>query len=83
MESAPRRTVAYTVWSLPPVILSAVVLAWVLGKDGVALAALLALPWVAWRYDNETGTFLPLSVLLPFLLVVLALLLLLMALVLK
>ena len=83
MESAPRRTVAYTVWSLAPVILSAVVLAWVLGKDGVALAALLALPWVAWRYDNETGTFLPLSVLLLFLLVVLALVLLFMALVLK
>jgi hypothetical protein len=54
-----------------------------MGKAGVLIAGLLALPWIAWRYDNETGTFLPLSVLLVFLLTILGLLMFLMAIVLK
>jgi len=44
------------------------------------VAGLLALPWFAWRYDNETGTFLPLAVLALFPIAVLALLLFLIAL---
>ena len=47
------------------------------------IEALLALPWLAWRYDNETGTFLPLSVLLLFLFAILGVLMFLMAIVLK
>jgi hypothetical protein len=56
---------------------------WLWGRAGLLIAGLLALPWIAWRYDNETGTFLPLSVLMLFLFGVLGLLLYLMAIVLK
>jgi hypothetical protein len=47
---------------------------------GLVVAALLALPWFAWRYDNKSGTFLPLAVLALFPIAVLALLLFLIAL---
>jgi hypothetical protein len=83
LVKAKRRSLSYTAWSVAPIIVAALLLHWLLGKAGLFLAGLLALPWVAWRYDNETGTFLPLSVLLLFLFAVLALLLLLIALVLK
>jgi hypothetical protein len=46
-----------------------------LGRSGAILVVVLALPWLAWRYDNETGAFLPLAVLLLLVLGVLALLL--------
>lgn len=46
-----------------------------LGKHGLIAAALLALPWFAWRYDNDTGAFLPLAILFLLILGVLALLL--------
>ena len=83
MANASRLTVTYTGWSVAPVIAAALLLVWLIGRGGLLVAGLLALPWFAWRYDNETGTFLPLSVLVLFLFVVLALLLYLMAIVLK
>ena len=45
------------------------------GGPGVALAALAAIPWLAWRYDNETGTFLVLAILFLLVLAIPALLL--------
>jgi hypothetical protein len=56
-------------------------LAWRLGTVGVLLAALLSLPWMAWRYDNPTGHFLPLAVLVDFAFIILALFVYLMAIV--
>jgi hypothetical protein len=78
-----RLTLAYTALSLVPVAAVAVMLRYLLGKGGLPLAGLLALPWLAWRYDNRTGTFLPLSVLVVFLFIILGLLVFLMAVVLK
>ena len=43
------------------------------------IALLLSLPWFAWRYDNESGAFLVLAVLLLLVIAIAALLLLLMA----
>jgi len=54
-------------------------LAWRLGTAGMILTGLLSLPWMAWRYDNSTGHFLPLAVLVVFALVILALFVFLMA----
>lgn len=83
MAKAKRRTAAYTGWSVTPVVAGGLLLLWLFGKPGLLIGGLLALPWFAWRYDNKTGTFLPLSVLLLFLFAVLGLLLYLMAIVLK
>ena len=83
MAKGKRRTPNYTAWSVVPMATAALLLLWLLGTAGLVIAGLLALPWFAWRYDNETGTFLPLSVLLLFLFAVLGLLLYLMAIVLK
>jgi hypothetical protein len=78
-----RRTVRYTFCSCAPVAAVGAVCMWRFGGSGFLLAALLAVPWVAMRYDNDTGVFLPLAVLFLFVFAVLALLLLLMALVLS
>ena len=83
LVNVKRRSIAYTASSLVPVGVAAFLLFWLIGKAGLLVAGLLAVPWLAWRYDNETGTFLPLSVLFLFVFMVLALLLVLMALVLK
>ena len=83
MANTGRQTLTYTGWSIAPVAAAALLLTWLIGRGGLLLAGLVALPWLAWRYDNETGTFLPLSVLVLFLFAVLALLLVLMAIVLK
>ena len=79
--SANRQRLSYAGWSVGPVGLAAALLAWFCGELGLLIAGLLALPWLAWRYDNETGAFLPLAVLLLFVFAVLALLLFLTALV--
>lgn len=75
-----RRTLTYSLWSLLPFIAVLIPLGILLGRPGLIVAGLLALPWFAWRYDNETGTFLPLAVLALFPITVLALLLFLIAL---
>jgi hypothetical protein len=72
---AARRTLGYSLGSLMPLALASVLLAWSLGRRGIFLAGLGSLPWLAWRYDNETGAFLPLAVLLLLVLGVLGLLL--------
>jgi hypothetical protein len=51
----------------------------VLGGRGIAMAVILAIVWLAWRFDNRTGTYLVLVVLFLIALAVPALLLLLMA----
>ncbi|HEX6783514.1 MAG TPA: hypothetical protein VF098_02515 [Sphingomicrobium sp.] len=61
--------------SIAPVAAAAMLLPSLLGRSGAILVVVLALPWLAWRYDNETGAFLPLAVLLLLVLGVLALLL--------
>ena len=53
--------------SLLPVAALAILFRYLLPEGGAPLAGLLALPWIAWRYDNRTGTFLPLSVLVVLL----------------
>jgi len=73
--SAARRTLSYSLGSLAPLVLAIALLAWSLGRPGIWLAGLASLPWLAWRYDNETGAFFPLAVLLLLVLGVLGLLL--------
>ena len=74
-----RCSVGYTAGSLTPVVACGWALGWQFGTAGLLLAGLLALPWLAWRYDNATGHFLPLAVLLVFAFVILALFIFLMA----
>ncbi len=50
------------------------------GGAGLAAASLMSFLWLAWRFDNDSGTFLVLAVLFLIVLSVLALLLGLMAL---
>ena len=66
-----------------PVVVCASALVWRFGEAGLLLAGLLALPWLGWRYDNNTGIFLPLAVLIVFALIILALFVFLMAVVLR
>jgi hypothetical protein len=70
-----RRTLSYSLGSFMPLAAALILLMWSVGRPGILLAGLGALPWLAWRYDNETGAFLPLAVLLLFVFAVLALLL--------
>jgi hypothetical protein len=77
-----RRSVGYTLMSFVPVAATISLMSWRMGRGGILLASILALPWLAWRYDNETGTFLPLSVLFLFVFAVLGLLMFLLAVVL-
>ena len=72
---ANRSGLAYTGLSLGPVAAAAIVLSFLLGRPGLLISGLSALPWLAWRYDNETGAFLPLVVLLLLVLAVLGLVL--------
>jgi hypothetical protein len=76
---ASRRTLAYTAWSVAPTVAVAAALVWLLGSPALLIAGVLALPWLAWRYDNETGAFFPVAILFLIVCIVLALLLLLMA----
>ena len=78
---AGRRTLSYSLWSFGPIAVIIALAGLCFGRTGFFIVALLALPWLAWRYDNATGTFLPLAVLLLFVFAVLALLLFLTALV--
>ncbi len=80
MNTAGRRTMRYTACTIAPVVaMAALLLAW-LPSVGLVIAGLLAIPWLALRYDNESGTYFVLSVLFLFLLAIPALLLVLMAL---
>ncbi|HYX47084.1 MAG TPA: hypothetical protein VE820_09730 [Sphingomicrobium sp.] len=63
--------------------MAAAILRHLLGKGGPPIAGLLALPWLGWRYDKRTGTFLPLSALFVFLFVILGLAMFLLTVVLK
>ena len=50
-----------------------------LGGRGIAIAIILAIVWLAWRFDNQSGTWLVLVVLFLIAMAVPAMLLLLMA----
>jgi len=76
-----RPSPAYIGWSVGPIVAVAFLLPFLLGKIGLLITGLLALPWLAWRYDNETGAFLRLAMLLCFVFLVLGLVLFLTALV--
>jgi hypothetical protein len=76
---ATRRTLSYSLASFAPLAISFLFLVWSLGRSGILLSGLTALPWLAWRYDNETGAFLPLALLFLLVFAVLALLLFLIA----
>ena len=79
MSRANRRTLGYSAWSLAPVAVVTALLGLRFSVPGVVIALLLSLPWFAWRYDNESGAFLVLAVLLLLVIAIPALLLLLMA----
>ena len=80
MRSASRRTLRYSARSLAPVAVLAAALAFTLGPAGPWVAILVAIPWLAWRYDNDSGTFLVFAVLLVLVLGTCAMLLVLIAL---
>lgn len=79
MAKTARTTWRYSLWSAGPVVTAAAALGLLLDSRGLALAAILSLPWLAWRYDNESGTFLVLAVLFLIMLAVPMLLLALMS----
>ena len=79
MARPARRTFRHAALSLAPPAAFAATMGLLYGSPGATLAALAALPWLAWRYDNQTGTFLILAILFLMVLAVPALLLALMA----
>ena len=76
---AKRSTLRHAALSLAPPAAVAAFMGLVYGAPAATLAALAAIPWLAWRYDNATGTFLVLAVLFLLVLAIPALLLALMA----
>ncbi len=79
MRSGSRRTLRYSAWSLVPPAALAAALGLALGSAGLWVALLLSIPWLAWRYDNDSGTFLVFAVLLVLVLGTCAMLLVLIA----
>ena len=55
----PRYRGAPVTFGVPALITAA--LALLIGGPGLAIAAIAALPWFAWRFDNDAGTWLPLA----------------------
>jgi hypothetical protein len=74
-----RRTLRYTIWTIAPMAALATALAAALAMSGVWIAALLSMPWLAWRYDNDSGNFFVLAMLLLLVLGIVAMLLFLIA----
>ena len=72
---ANRGTLRYSLASIAPLVAAAIVLIWSIDRPGILVSGLAALPWLAWRYDNQTGAFLPLAILLLVVVGVLGLLL--------
>jgi hypothetical protein len=77
-----RRSLAYTSLSGAPFVAVAAGLFLLRGAPGVLIASVLSLPWFAWRYDNESGAFFILTMLLIIVLFALVSLLMLMSLIL-
>ena len=65
--------------SLVVIAAATAVLGFAFGGMGVAVAAMLSLLWLAWRFDNQTGSCLMLTILLLIVIAVPAMLLVLMA----
>lgn len=74
-----RRSLAYTTRTVAPLAVAAAGLFAILGTSSIVAALVMGLPWLAWRYDNATGVFFPLAVLLLIVLGILGLILMLMA----
>ena len=83
MPKSSRGTFGYTIWTLVPPASLIAALGLAYSTPGAMLAGLLSIPWLAWRYDNDSGAFFVLALLLLLILLVLALLLILMAVVLS
>jgi hypothetical protein len=64
-------------WGVPGLL--ALILGLSAGGPGVAVAILASFVWLAWRFDNQSGTFLVLAILLLLAVAVPAMLLVLMA----
>lgn len=79
MPSTGRRSLSYSAWSAAPVAALAALLGIFLSAQGVVLAGLVAIPWLAWRYDNDSGAFLIFAILFLLVLAIPALLLALLA----
>ena len=79
MRFAGRRSLRYTAWSLVPIAALLAALGARMGNAGIWMAILAAIPWLAWRYDNDSGTFLVFALLFLLVLGVAGLLLFLVA----
>ena len=75
----PGQSRRLTLISLGVLAAMAAALGVALGGRGMALAIILAIVWLAWRFDNQSGTYLVLVVLFLIAMAVPAMLLLLMA----
>ena len=75
----PGKPPSVTLISLALLAAIAAALGFALGGPGIVLAVILAIVWLAWRFDNRSGTWLVLVVLFMIAAAVPALLLLLMA----
>ena len=79
MRFAGRRTLRYTTWSIAPIAVLLAALGARMQTAGIWVAILASIPWLAWRYDNDSGTFLVLALLFLLVLGVAGLLLFLIA----
>ena len=75
----PGKSARPTLISLGLLAASSAALGVALGARGMAIAIVLAIVWLAWRFDNQSGTYLVLVVLVLIAMAVPAMLLLLMA----
>ncbi|WP_129792532.1 hypothetical protein [Sphingosinicella sp. CPCC 101087] len=64
-------------WGVPALL--ALILGLSAGRPGIVAALLASLVWLAWRFDNQSGTFLVLTILVLIALAIPAMLLVLMA----
>jgi hypothetical protein len=79
MRPAGRLTLRYTAWTIAPLCVLAIALGLMWAAAGLWVAAVFSVPWLAWRYDNDSGTFLVFALLFLLIIGVTALLLFLMA----
>ena len=79
MRAAGRRSLRYTAWSIAPIAMLLAALGARMETAGIWIAILVSIPWLAWRYDNDSGTYLVFAVLFLLILGMIGLLLFLLA----
>jgi hypothetical protein len=79
MRFAGRRTLRYTAWTIAPIAALLAALGAGMQTAGIWVAILVSIPWLAWRYDNDSGTWLVFAMLFLLILGVMGLLLFLIA----